>query len=185
MALAGSVQRGTTAAEDTELAAALLASTKDRHEHALVVDALRNLLQPLSSELTIAAEPALLTLSNIQHLYSPVSARLSEQGGILPLLEALHPTPAMGGTPRRLGLNFIQANEPTLRGWYAAPVGWIDSAMDGAFAVAIRSAIVQRERAWAYAGAGIVPDSIPQKEWQETAWKFQPIINAVVGSQPG
>ncbi len=184
MALAGSIQRGATTAEDTELAAALLASTKDRHEHALVVDALRNLLQPLSSELTIAAEPALLTLSNIQHLYSQVNARLNDECGILPLLEALHPTPAMGGTPRQLGLNFIQANEPTLRGWYAAPVGWIDSAMDGAFAVAIRSAIVQRERAWAYAGAGIVPDSIPQKEWQETAWKFQPIINAVVGSQP-
>ena len=184
MALAGSIQRGTTAAEDTELAAALLASTKDRHEHALVVDALRNILQPLSNRLTIAAEPTLLTLSNIHHLYSPVYARLNEEGGVLPLLEALHPTPAMGGTPRQLGLNFIQSNEPTLRGWYAAPVGWIDSGMDGAFAVAIRSAIVQRERAWAYAGAGIVPDSVPQKEWEETAWKFQPIINAVMGSQP-
>ena len=185
MALAGSIQRGTTAAEDTELAAALLASTKDRHEHALVVDALRDILQPLSNRLTIAAEPSVLSLSNIQHLYTPVRARLIEKDGVLPLVEALHPTPAMGGTPSRLGMDFIQANEPTLRGWYAAPVGWIDSAMDGAFAVAIRSAIVQRERAWAYAGAGIVPDSVPHKEWQETAWKFQPIINAVMGSQPG
>ena len=67
----------------------------------------------------------------------------------------------------------------TLRGWYAAPVGWIDCNMEGAFAVAIRSAVVQKERAWAYAGAGIVPDSIPKAEWEETAWKFQPIIRSV------
>ena len=79
-------------------------------------------------------------------------------------------------------MEFIQANEPTLRGWYAAPVGWIDCNMEGAFAVAIRSGVVQKERSWAYAGAGIVTDSIPQAEWEETNWKFQPIIRSVVGS---
>ena len=184
MALAGSIQRGATAAEDAELAAAILASRKDRHEHSLVVDALRHLLQPLSSELSIADEPTVLAFSNIQHLYTPVKARLKKEDGVLPLVEALHPTPAMGGTPRELGMDFIQANEPTLRGWYAAPVGWIDCNMEGAFAVAIRSAIVQKERAWAYAGAGIVPDSVPIEEWKETDWKFQPIISSVVGSLP-
>ncbi len=184
MALAGSIQRGMTAAEDAELAKALLASAKDRHEHRLVVDVLRDILQPVCSELTIATEPTVLSFNNIQHLYTPVEARLKTEEGVLPLVEALHPTPAMGGTPRELGLEFIQANEPTLRGWYAAPVGWIDSNMEGAFAVAIRSAIVQKERAWAYAGAGIVPDSVPIKEWQETGWKFQPIISSVAGDLP-
>ena len=181
MALAGSIQRGATADEDGELAAALLASAKDRHEHALVVNALRLILQPFCRQLNVVAEPTVLTLSNIQHLYTPVKAKLNRQEGVLPLVEALHPTPAMGGTPRDLGMEFIRENEPTLRGWYAAPVGWIDSNMEGAFAAAIRSAVVQKERAWAYAGAGIVPDSVPQAEWEETAWKFQPIIRSVVG----
>lgn len=181
MALAGSIKRGATADEDAELAAALLASAKDRHEHALVVNALRVILQPLCRQLTVAAEPAVLALSNIQHLYTPVKARLNRPEGVLPLVEALHPTPAMGGTPRELGMAFIRGNEPTLRGWYAAPVGWIDCNMEGAFAVAIRSAVVQKERAWAYAGAGIVPGSVPQAEWEETNWKFQPVIRSVVG----
>lgn len=183
MALAGSIQRGATEEADAALAAALLASSKDRHEHGLVVNGVRELLAPLSSELTVADEPTVLVLRNIQHLYTPITAMLKNGGGVLPLVERLHPTPAMGGTPRELGMDFIQKNEPTLRGWYAAPVGWIDSAMDGAFAVAIRSAIVQKERAWAYAGAGIVPDSVPRNEWDETGWKFQPIINAVAGRQ--
>ena len=179
MALAGSIQRGANAAEDADLAGALLASDKDRLEHSLVVEALRRRLQPLTSRLTIASEPTVLTLSNIQHLYTPVKARLRSGDGVLPLVNALHPTPAMGGTPRELALDFIQAHEPTLRGWYAAPVGWIDSSMEGAFAVAIRSAVVQKERAWAYAGAGIVVDSVAQGEWDETGWKFQPIINSM------
>ena len=183
MALAGSIQRGSTETEDAELAAALLASTKDRHEHTLVVNALRDILQPMCSRLTIAEEPTVLSYSNIQHLYTPVRANLREEMGVLPLVEALHPTPAMGGTPRELGMRFIRAHEPTLRGWYAAPVGWIDSNMEGAFAVAIRSAVVQQERAWAYSGAGIVPDSVPSAEWEETKWKFQPIIRSVVGRQ--
>ena len=183
MALAGSIQRGRSAGGDAALAAALLASSKDRYEHGLVVNALRDILQPMCGELTIAAEPTVLSFSNIQHLYTPVEARLKSGTGVLPLVEALHPTPAMGGTPRELGMAFIQANEPTLRGWYAAPVGWIDSNMDGAFAVAIRSAVVQKERAWAYAGAGIVPDSVAQAEWEETKWKFQPIIRSVGGRQ--
>ncbi len=179
MALAGSIQRGSTAQEDAYLASALLASAKDRHEHRLVVDALRRRLQPLTSQLHIPDEPTVLTLSNIQHLYTPVSGALKRQDGVLPQVEALHPTPALGGSPRDLALAFIQAHEPTLRGWYAAPVGWIDSSLEGAFAGAIRSAVVQKQRAWAYAGAGIVAGSIPQKEWEETEWKFQPIMQAL------
>ena len=183
MALAGSIQRGANATEDAELAAALLASAKDRHEHCLVVSALRQCLQPLADQLTIADEPTVLTLSNIQHLYTPVKARLKGLDGVLPLVNVLHPTPALGGTPREQALEFIQVHEPTLRGWYAAPVGWIDCNMEGAFAVAIRSAVVQNQRAWAYAGAGIVADSNPQQEWDETEWKFQPIVRSVVDSQ--
>lgn len=158
MALAGSIQRGASESEDAAFAGALLASAKDRHEHELVVRALRELLAPLSNRLEIEDEPAVLPFSNIQHLCTPVRARLKGREGALAMVNRLHPTPAMGGTPYRQALDFIQENEPTLRGWYAAPVGWIDNNMDGAFAVAIRSGVVQNRRAWAYAGAGIVAD---------------------------
>ena len=180
MALAGSIQRGASAAEDAALAAALMSSAKDRHEHRLVVDALRSCLHPLADRLYVADDPTVLSLRNIQHLHTPVKARLRRPEGVLPLVKALHPTPAMGGTPRDLALDFIQSHEPTLRGWYAAPVGWIEGNMDGAFAVAIRSAVVQKERAWAYAGAGITPGSLPRAEWNETEWKFQPIVTSLV-----
>lgn len=183
MALAGSIQRGANATEDAVLTGALLSSAKDRHEHGLVVDALLSCLQPLTDSLIVAEKPAVLALRNIQHLLTPVRARLRRPEGVLPLVRALHPTPAIGGTPRDLALEFIRTHEPTLRGWYAAPVGWIDRRMDGAFAVAIRSAVVQKERAWAYAGAGITPDSLPESEWNETDWKFQPIITSLAGKR--
>lgn len=179
MGLAGSAPRGVTPEEDAANGAALLASAKDRHEHGLVVEALRHRLSPITRQLRIADEPQLLTLSNIHHLHTPVSGELYEARGILPLVELLHPTPALGGSPRELALAFIREHEPTLRGWYAAPVGWIDAEMDGAFAVAIRSAVVQEKRAWLYAGGGIVPASDPAKEWEETGWKFKPMLGVL------
>jgi len=179
MGLAGSAPRGATPQEDTANGAALLASAKDRHEHRLVVDALRRRLSPITRCLEIADEPELLTLSNIHHLHTPVRGTLAEPKGVLPLVELLHPTPALGGSPRELALDFIREHEPTLRGWYAAPVGWIDAKGDGAFAVAIRSAVVQEKRAWLYAGGGIVPASDPQKEWEETEWKFKPMLSVL------
>ncbi len=179
MSLAGSAPRGITPQEDAAHAAGLLASAKDRHEHALVVDALRRRLQPIAQSLDIADEPQILTLSNIHHLHTPVRATLAQPAGVLPLVELLHPTPALGGSPRDLALAFIQVHEPTLRGWYAGPVGWIDANLDGSFAVAIRSAVVQERRAWLYAGGGIVPGSIPRREWEETEWKFRPMLNVM------
>lgn len=179
MALAGSIQRGATPEEDQALARALLASVKDRHEHALVVGSIRRRLTPLTQDLRVPSTPQILTLSNIQHLYTPIRGTLREAHGALPLVQELHPTPALGGTPRELALAFIQEHEPTLRGWYAGPVGWIDPDLDGAFAVAIRSAVVQGRRAWLYAGSGIVADSVPEKEWEETEWKFRPMQEAL------
>jgi menaquinone-specific isochorismate synthase len=179
MSLAGSIQRGATPAEDEQLATALSNSAKDRHEHALVVAAVRRRLEPVAEELHIPAAPVVYQLSNIQHLYTPIQGVLRQAEGVLPLVETLHPTPALGGSPRDLALAFISATESVPRGWYAAPVGWIDHNLDGAFGVAIRSAVAQRQRVWLYAGAGIVADSEPAKEWEETGWKFRPIQEAL------
>ena len=179
MGLAGSIQRGTTASEDEALAAELLNSTKDRHEHALVVAAIRQRLTPLTRSLTMPDGPTIYQLQNIQHLYTPIQGRLRQPMGILPLVETLHPTPALGGAPRDLALQFISEAESVPRGWYAGPVGWIDHQLDGTFGVAIRSAVAQRRRVWLYAGAGIVDASEPEKEWAETDWKFRPIRSAL------
>lgn len=179
MALAGSIRRGATPAEDDSLAHEMLDDPKNRHEHALVADAVRARLAPLTDALDMPDAPEIKRLSNIQHLYTPVRGRLKSASGVLSLVEALHPTPAMGGVPRAQAMDYIAQVEPVPRGWYASPVGWIDHNLDGAFAVAIRSAISQNERVWLYAGAGIVADSIPQKEWDETDLKFKPMLDAL------
>lgn len=179
MGMAGSTRRGATPAEDRALTLDLLNSAKDRHEHQLVVDAIERRLTPLTTSLDMPRYPQIYTLSNIHHLYTPIQGTLTDPQGVLPLVETLHPTPALGGTPREPAMRFIQAHEPVSRGWYAAPVGWLDHTLDGLFAVAIRSAVAQNNRVWAYAGAGIVADSEPAKEWAETAVKFRPMLNAV------
>ncbi|MEZ4708835.1 MAG: isochorismate synthase [Caldilineaceae bacterium] len=179
MGLAGSEPRGSTPAADAALGQQLMHSAKDRREHQLVVDALRQRLQPLCRILEIADQPQLLKLSNIQHLYTPVTGTLNAPQSILNLLEVLHPTPALGGAPRAPALEFIRQMEPAPRGWYAAPVGVLNRHMAGTFTVAIRSAVTDYERVWLHAGAGIVEASNPQKEWDETALKFRPILNAL------
>ncbi len=179
MSLAGSIARSDDPLEDAFLGQSLLESAKDRHEHELVVMSILSRLAPLTSQLEISPQPGVYKLSNIQHLFTPIRATLTRASGILPLVAALHPTPALGGSPRDIAMTFIRQTEPVPRGWYAAPVGWIDYKLDGAFAVAIRSAVTQERRAWLYAGAGIVRDSVPEKEWAETELKFRPMQQAL------
>jgi len=175
--LAGSIARGDSAAADRRLSHELLHSAKDRLEHQIVVDKIRDRLNPLTDFLDIPPL-GLLKLRHIQHIYTPIRGRLTRDVGVLSLVETLHPTPALGGDPRAAAMDLIRQLEPIPRGWYGAPVGWIDSALDGQFAVAIRSAVAQESRVWVYAGAGIVADSAPPKEWDETALKFRPMLNA-------
>ncbi|MCY3831793.1 MAG: isochorismate synthase [Chloroflexi bacterium] len=177
MALAGSMDRGETDEADRRLGRALLDSAKERHEHRIVVDKMRQRLAPLTDSLEMPP-PSLLKLSNIQHINTPIRGLLKHPTGVLPLVKALHPTPALGGDPRPQAMRLIRELEPIPRGWYGAPVGWIDSQLDGQFAVAIRSAVAQDSRVWIYAGAGIVADSIPQQEWAETELKFRPMLDA-------
>ena len=124
-------------------------------------------------------QPEIYALSYIHHLLTPIKGYMKHSIGVLPLVEALHPTPALGGAPRDLALDFIRHAEPVPRGWYAGPIGWIDMNMDGEFGVGIRSAVAQDRRVWLYAGAGIVANSNPKMEWLETALKFKPMFSAL------
>ena len=186
MALAGSAARGRTPAEDEALAADLLSSAKDRQEHQYVVDAVRAHLAGTTSTLDVPAAPVVLRLRNIQHLLTPIAGRLRRaDASVLRLVRQLHPTPAMGGVPPQRALAFLRDAEPVPRGWYAAPIGWLDAALDGVFAVGIRSAVTQGARAWLYAGAGIVGASDPEREWAETALKFRPMLGALGAAERG
>ena len=179
VALAGSIRRGRSPEEDAALGERLLASAKDRHEHALVVEAIQEHLLPLVTRLYVPGQPGLLKLSNIQHLQTVIRGELAQACGVLPVVEALHPTPAVGGTPRDVALRIIDETEPFPRGWYASPVGWIDPQGNGLFAVALRSALSVENETWLYAGAGIVADSDPQREWEEVQLKFRPVLEAL------
>ena len=180
--LAGSAPRGATPADDATLAAALLASAKDRAEHAMVRDALCKALDALCDDVVAPPEPSLLSLPHVHHLHTAVRARLREGRTLLELVAALHPTPAVGGSPRDAALRFIREHERLDRGWYAAPVGWVGR-HGGEFAVALRSALVRGRTAWLFAGCGIVRDSDPVAEFAETLLKFRPMEQAL-GAAP-
>ncbi|TYL37081.1 isochorismate synthase [Natronococcus pandeyae] len=175
-ALAGSVPRGETPEEDDEYVERMVESEKFQREHGLVVEAIRDQLEPLARELAID-EQTIRRLATIQHLQTPISAMLERDGHVLDLVEALHPTPAVGGVPPRAALETIRETESFDRGWYAAPIGWFDAAGDGEFAVGIRSGLAADETVTLFAGNGIVADSDPSEEWEEVQLKFRPILD--------
>ncbi|MBX4144911.1 isochorismate synthase, partial [Ralstonia pickettii] len=178
-ALAGTTRRGATPDDDRALGAALMASAKERLEHALVVDAIRAALTPLSRALDVPAEPSLHRLPRLQHLSTPIRATLNADATLLQVIAALHPTPAVAGHPRDAALDHIRAHEGFDRGWYAAPVGWIDAHGNGDFIVALRSALVDGGACRLFAGCGIVADSEPVNEYQETELKLSGMQAAI------
>jgi menaquinone-specific isochorismate synthase len=158
----------------------LLRSRKDAHEHALVVDAVIDALQRSCTDVR-ATGPAPVELADVSHLATSVTARTRREGiSIADLVAALHPTPAVGGTPREAALAMIDASEPEPRGRYAGPCGWIDRHGDGEFVVALRGGDIAGTRAVLHAGAGIVAGSDPDLEWAETQQKLTPMLQALV-----
>ncbi len=178
-ALAGSAPRGSNPADDAALGHELLMSAKDRAEHAVVVRMIRQALSTLCTEVVAPDEPTLMRLRNVQHLFTPIQANTAASTTVLDLVEQLHPTPALGGQPREHAMAWIRAREGLDRGWYGAPVGWIDAQGQGEFAVAIRSALVGYREASLFAGAGIVAASDPEREERETRIKLRAMLGAL------
>lgn len=179
VAMAGSTGRGADAAGDERLAAALLTSDKDREEHRVVVDMLRDALGPVAHRLEVDRNPSVVRLRHVQHLVTELRGRLGEQAGILALVDRLHPTPAVGGQPRAIAQQLLDELERLDRGWYAGPFGWLDRRGDGEFVVAIRSAIVHGSMASLFAGCGIMADSDPAREWAESEMKLRSVATAL------
>jgi isochorismate synthase len=178
--MAGSVARGATDAEDERLARQLEDSAKDAVEHRIVSEFVVDALRPFAMSVT-ARPPEVVRFTNIQHLATSVTAELSQPpADALRLAAALHPTPAVGGWPRDAANALIDELEGMERGWYAGAVGWIDGRGDGEFAVALRCGLLWEDGARLYAGVGVMPDSDPARELEETELKFKALLTALV-----
>ncbi len=177
--LAGTTTRDQNPAQDEVLAQQLLASRKDQEEHNHV---LRGILQDVNgcmSDISFPETPNIRKLANVQHLYTPITGRMIEGSSILDFVDRLHPTPAVAGLPKYTAMQEIRRQEDMDRGFYAGPIGFVDTHGDGAFNVALRCALVRENEAVLFAGAGIVADSNPLAEWTETEWKMQPMQMAL------
>ncbi len=182
-AVAGTRPRGASAAADVTLRDELMQSDKEQREHGVVRDYLRGVLGPFCDALALDGEASEMKLARGRHLYSGLRATLRPGIGTPELLRALHPTPAVSGTPTEAALGLIRAREPFDRGWYAGPLGWTGPGA-AELTVGIRSGLVQNAagegggaRLSLYAGAGIVRGSDPAAEWAETEHKLAPFLH--------
>jgi menaquinone-specific isochorismate synthase len=178
--LAGTAARWADDATDAHAASSLAASPKNRGEHELAVRSVLTALAPHATTVEHSPAPFPLRLPNLWHLATDVHATLRPGRTCLDLVAALHPTAAVAGTPTDAAVALIAELEPADRGRYAGPVGWIDATGDGEWAIALRCATVTPDGAvTAWAGAGIVGDSEPERELEETNLKFRPVVDAL------
>lgn len=181
--LAGTIGRGADADADTAASAHLASSTKDLDEHEYAVQSVLASLRPHTRALAASEQPFLLKLPNLFHLATDVEGELADGGSSLDLVGALHPTAAVAGTPTSAAIAAIRELEPFDRGRYAGPVGWVDGAGNGEWAIALRCAQFTPAETdiavTAYAGAGIVAGSDPESELLETRVKFRPLVDAL------
>jgi len=179
--LAGSAARGWDSATDLDAARALAASAKDRDEHEYAVSSVISALAPHCRSIVGAATPFTLRLSNLWHLASDIAGVLGARSTICDLIDSLHPTAAVAGVPRDRALETIAEVEAIPRDRYAGPIGWLDGAGNGEWAIALRCAQWRESQIVAHAGAGIVDGSDPESEFAETELKFRPIRDALAG----
>ncbi|KJD52239.1 isochorismate synthase, partial [Bacillus amyloliquefaciens] len=179
--LAGSIKRGESEQEDRMLGLELLNDEKNLIEHDIVVNMIHQALLSNCSNIKKPAKPGLYKTKNVQHLYTPIVGKMNAESSLFDLIEKLHPTPALGGAPQQKAIEVIRVLEPMSRGWYAAPAGWIDMSGNGEFAVAIRSGLIDSKEARIFAGCGVVADSDPHMEYEETQIKMKPMLSALGG----
>jgi isochorismate synthase len=176
VALAGSTRRSSDPAVDDHLGEQLLRSDKNRREQQIVAERIVRALRPHAVWVEAAAEPEIVRVANVQHLATPVIAQLAEPHSAIELAGLLHPTPAVGGEPWPAAARAIADLEGMDRGWYAAPVGWMDATEDGEFCVALRSALLRDREAHLFAGVGVVAGSDPEAELAETEVKLGALL---------
>jgi menaquinone-specific isochorismate synthase len=175
-AMAGTIRSGKATEEMDRLRDELLRCNKNRTEQGFVIQSVSESLESLCDRLDVAVEPEVVRLPTVQHLRTNIMGRLNDRVSLYDVIDALHPTPAVGGVPRRQALRYIRQVEPIDRGWYAGAVGCIGR-HESEFAVGIRSALIDRDRMSLFAGAGIVSESEPNAEWDELEHKTATLLN--------
>lgn len=176
-ALAGSIQRGSTDEEDAAYENELLMSKKNLNEQKAVVEFIKNSFKDFSDEIFYDEHPVIRKLPNIQHLWTPIKAKLNKDKDIFFILKDIHPTPAICGVPWSNALVSIKKMENHNRGLFAGMIGWFNIDNEGEFAVAIRSALYKKNIVYAFAGCGIVEGSDPELEYVESELKLKPILS--------
>ncbi len=177
MCLAGTCGVGSSEEERSRLANDLLHDKKNRHEHAIVANFMRQDLGRICYNVNVPSTPRIKRLSNVQHLYTPVTAKLLQGHTLQDLVNQLHPTPALSGQPVGESLMLIRRLESFNRGFFGGPAGYVDSNGDGEFSVAIRSGVFDGQDGWVYAGCGIVDGSVADEEYEEIDMKLEAILS--------
>lgn len=177
--IAGTIARGDDVKTDRQLAETLLHDEKNRQEQRYVTDEIVAVLQRQNAQVAGNLEPHVLKNRRVQHLYTPIKGVLKKGTSVFNLLQQLHPTPALGGVPKKQALAIIRQVEGVPRGFFGAPIGYLNFQHAGEFAVGIRSAALKETTATLFAGAGIVADSVPEAELLETRLKFKPMLQSL------
>jgi menaquinone-specific isochorismate synthase len=176
-ALAGSISRGKTSAEDDSLADTLLSSKKDLAEQEIVVSFIKDSFARFCNNIVYEEKPIIRKLPNIQHLWTPIKGKINQNESVFSVLKELHPTPAICGVPWTKARDSIIEMEPHNRGLFSGMIGWFNLKTEGEFAVAIRSALIKKKSIHAFAGCGIVKGSDSEIEYAESELKLKPIIS--------
>jgi isochorismate synthase len=179
MALAGSAPRGKTVTEDTLNSQALLRHVKNREEHEAVKGHILNVLKKLGCTVEYPSEPIIKQLPTVQHLFTPITATLPPGSSFWSVAQALQPTPAVGGLPPTAAIEWITQHEPFDRGWYAGVIGHVSLKGQGQLLVALRSALIEGQQATLFGGCGIMAQSNPDDEWEESQWKLRSMLEAM------
>jgi len=180
--LAGTIPKTGDDAKDLALAASLARSSKDLEEHEYAVRSVAEALEPFCSSTNVPEFPYVLHLANVMHLATDVTGALiksKQRVDAFSLLNSLHPSAAVCGTPRNIAFDIIDEIEGMNRGRYAGPVGWIDASGDGELGIALRTGQISGKEIRIYAGCGIVAGSNPEKELEESAAKMIPMKSAL------
>ncbi|HZW39952.1 MAG TPA: isochorismate synthase [Ignavibacteriaceae bacterium] len=176
-ALAGSAKRGEDTSEDEKIAQELLNSEKNKTEHQIVIEQIKNILTKYTISQDFIKHFALKKLRNIQHIWSRISGNINKKNTIFSILKDLYPTPAICGEPKEEASNLIKKSEEHSRGLYSGIIGWFNFDDEGEFVIAIRSALAIKNKLYLYAGCGIIEDSNPDEEFKESELKFKPILS--------
>ena len=183
--LAGTISKTGDDSKDLALAASLARSSKDLAEHEYAVRSVADAIEPFCTSINVPDSPFVLHLANVMHLATDVTGAIAEtlaHVDAFTILEQLHPSAAVCGTPRPAAAELITEIEGMSRGRYAGPIGWIDAAGDGELGIALRGGEIKGNTIRIFAGCGIVEESDPEVELAETKAKFAPMRSALLES---